>query len=216
MYVFSNTAVSIDGRIGVRRGAHVTLGSAEDRRRMSLLRAGADAVLVGGQTFRNWPFPLVERPEHRVADARRPILDAVLTRRGLLDARPAPGRWPDPRVRLLVFGPPGLDAAAHRERFGAEVISLDEPDVDAVLDELDRRGCQRVLVEGGGRIIGELLARKRLDALFVTLCPLVIGVPDAPTLAEICGPPGLRALELLSFERVGDELFLQYRPRSGA
>ncbi len=211
--MFSNTAMSVDGRIGLRREAHVSLGSAEDRRRMSLLRAGADAVLVGGQTFRNWPLPLVERPEHRVADARRPILDAVITRRGLLDARPARGRWPDPRVRLLVFGPPTLDAAAHRERFGAEVIPLDEPDVGAVLDELERRGCRRVLVEGGGRMIGELLVRERLDALFVTLCPSVIGAPDAPALAEIAGSAGLRPLELVSCERVGDEVFLHYRPR---
>src|SRR4051812_25386583 len=55
MKVVSNTAVSLDGRINTREGRFVLMGSARDHARMSRLRADADAVLVGGATFRNWP-----------------------------------------------------------------------------------------------------------------------------------------------------------------
>jgi len=57
--VFSNTAMSADGKIGTRLHDHIAAGSAEDRRMMSELRAQADAVLVGGKTFRNWPLPML-------------------------------------------------------------------------------------------------------------------------------------------------------------
>jgi hypothetical protein len=55
--VVSNTAVSLDGRINTRERRFTFFGSARDHARMSRLRAAADAVLVGGATFRNWPHP---------------------------------------------------------------------------------------------------------------------------------------------------------------
>ena len=52
MKVVSNTAVSLDGRINTRERRFTFFGSARDHARMSRLRAEADAVLVGGATFR--------------------------------------------------------------------------------------------------------------------------------------------------------------------
>jgi len=222
MRVFSNSAMSADGKLGTFAHDHVAIGSAEDRRRMQVLRAQADAVLVGGKTFRNWPLPLVEdpgalRPEEERGPRSRPMINAVITRRGLLDARERPGRWPDPRVELLVFTGPGVDAGAHRDRFGAELFALDDLTVDAVLRELKRRGCRSVLVEGGGDLIFAVLSAGWLDELFITLCPMLIGGASAPTPLD---GPGLRAdalvdLRLVDVERVDEELFLHYEVRRG-
>lgn len=222
MRVFSNSAMSADGKLGTVAHDHVAIGSAEDRRFMSVLRAQADAVLVGGQTFRNWPLPLVEdpadlRPGDPPACRAGPVVNAVLTRSGLLGARARPGRWPDPRVRLVVFGPPGLDAAAHRERFGAEVRTRAEPDVTWVLDELQALGCRSILVEGGGDLIFSVLSAGRLDEVFLTLAPKLIGGARAPTPLDGEGLPADRIvdLRLRSVRRVDDELFLHYEvPRA--
>ncbi|MEC8424290.1 MAG: RibD family protein [Myxococcota bacterium] len=212
MKVFSNTAMSADGKIGTHRHDHVAVGSKEDRRVMSELRARADAVLVGGKTFRNWPLPMVERsadlpwPHHR----ERPLLNAVLTRQGVLAA--APDRWPDPRVSLLVLGGAGLDATGHEERFGAEVETTESPDVGWALDRLAARGCRSVLVEGGGDLIFRCLDAGRLDEIFLTICPLIIGGTASPTPAD--GPgfdaDRLRALRLLEARHHGGEVFLHY------
>ncbi|MFH1463793.1 MAG: dihydrofolate reductase family protein [Pseudomonadota bacterium] len=48
MEVFSNSAISLDGRLGTASYDHLRLGSEEDLRRMDLLRARADAVLGAG------------------------------------------------------------------------------------------------------------------------------------------------------------------------
>ena len=212
MRVFSNTAMSADGKIGTRLHDHIAVGSAEDRRVMSELRAQADAVLVGGKTFRNWPLPMVERPDHlpwrRSRD--RPMVNAVLTRRGLMSA--AADRWPDPRVALWVLGPDGIDADGHANRFGARVATTAEPDLRWALAHLEGLGCRSVLVEGGGDLIFRCLAEGVLDELYLTVCPLVIGGTDAPTPADGRGfdVADLRRLRLLEARHHGDEVFLHY------
>ena len=217
MRVFTNSAMSADGKLGTVAQDHVAIGSREDLRRMQVLRAQADAVLVGGQTFRNWPLPLVEdlralKAGDPAPTRTGPMVNAVLTRRGLLAARPRAGTWPDPRVRLLVFGGPGLDAEGHRERFGAETRCRQDPDVAWVLDELEAMGCRSVLVEGGGDLIFQVLRTGRLREVYLTVCPKLIGGSRAPTPMDGDGLAvgEIVPLRLLDVLRLDDEVFLHY------
>ena len=220
MHVFSNTAASVDGKIATRRHDHVSLGSDEDRRWMSELRARADAVLVGGRTFRNWPLPLVEDPAHlgpgllprRQRGLREPVINAVLTRQGVLQASPRPGTWPAPTVELLVFACEGVDELEHRQRFGAQVLPHAEPGVRWVISELAARGCREVLVEGGGDLIFQLLKADLLDEMFVTVCPKIVGGAGAPSPVDGDGyaPSDFPALRLLGSRQIGDEIYLRY------
>lgn len=192
------------------------LGSAEDRRRMAVLRSEADAVLVGGATFRTWRVPLVEREAwlgRPVVSRSRPLINAVLTNQGLLGAPWL--RFPDPRVVVHVFGPPGLSRAGHEAALGAQVHATSQPTVGWVLSELARQGCETVLVEGGGSLLAPMLAAGEVDELCVTVCPIVLG-GSAPSLVD---GPGFSVdsaprLELVSQECAGDEVFLRYRVRA--
>lgn len=218
MRVYSNTAMSADGKIGTFRHDHVAIGSSEDRLQMSRLRVQADAVVVGGQTFRNWPIPLVERPADAAAapPRGRPMINAVLTRRGVADA--AGARFPSDRVDLRVYGPPDLDRAAHERQLGAVVVTAPQPGLGWVLGQLEREGCRAVLIEGGGDMIFAALEDDLLDELYLTICPSVIGGRTAPTPAD--GPgfsaEELRRLQLLDVRAVGDEVYLHYAVRRPA
>ncbi len=207
MRVFSNTAIGLDGRIGAANGELFNVGTDEDRRRMFLLQAKADAVFVGGATFRMGPHPIVEPEGLPGVTGRRPMINAVLTRSGV--ASTMGEDWPDERVSMHVFGPNGLDVAAHRAK-GAVVHKAATP-VD-VLDELEAMGCENVLVEGGGDLIFQLVAADRLDTIFLTLAPRIIGGVSAPSLADGSGftPSEIRDFRLVDVERLGDELFLRY------
>jgi len=207
MYVFSNTAVALDGRIGTVGQEHLNVGTDEDRRRMGILRAKADAVVIGGRTFRMDPDPIVEPEALQNGVARRPIINAVLTRSGIAQSMDSP--WAEPRVALHIFGPPDLDGPSHKA-VGAHVHVAESP--VEVLDQLEQMGCRNVLVEGGGDIIFQLIAAKRIETVFMTLAPRIIGGVGAPTLAD---GRGFRPHEIVDFrladcERVGDELFLRY------
>lgn len=226
MKVFTNTAVSLDGRIGSARYDHVAVGSVTDRRYMSVLRARADAVLVGGRTFRNWPLPLVpDANSIRVLetmgfpDTAHPPLEGrtwwnvVVSR--TLDV-PRTGRfYEDPRVRPLFLSPTRGDVPGE--------LDVGEVGVPWILERLAARGVQNLLVEAGGDLLFQFFEAGVVDEVYVTVCPLILGGRGAPTLADGAGFSGespLR-LSLASCHRVGDELFCRYlkdthAPTSGA
>ena len=211
MWVFSNTAVSLDGRIGTVGGDHFNVGTDEDRRRMGVFRGKADAVFVGGETFRMGPVPIIEAESLTQAQVRRPFINAVLTRRGVTGELSEP--WGEPRVRLVVFGPSSLDRDAHAA-LGAEVVEAGTP--VEVLDQLEAMGCESVLIEGGGDLIFQLIAAGRLDTIFMTLAPRIIGGRGAPSLADGAGfsADDIADFRLSDLEQVGDELFLRYDRRN--
>ncbi len=204
MELISNTAISLDGRTGRHGDPRFRLGSRRDLARMRALRATVDAVLVGGATFRAWPLAYTATPS-------RPLVQAVLTRRGLLAQ--AGAFKPHDDVEMVVLGGSALDAAAHAAAFSATVHTTAAPSLGWALDRLAAAGCRRVLLEGGGQLIHRALAEDRLDRLHLTLCPVVLG--DAgPGLATggLLGAAG-RRLALEDCARDGDEVILCYRRR---
>ena len=208
MRVFSNTAVSLDGRIWTLSEEHFNVGTDEDRRRMAILQAKSDAVLVGGSTFRLGPHPITEPPGLPFVSGRRPIINAVMTRGGIVDSMG--DDWPDPGVELHVFGPQSLDVQAHKDA-GAHHVHRAANPVE-VLDILAELGCKNVLVEGGGDLIFQIVAADRMDSIYMTLAPRIIGGVGAPSLADgVCFCPSeIRDFRLGDLEQVGDELFLRY------
>ena len=205
--MIANVAVTLDGRIAPSGGARVALGTAMDRARMHRLRREADAILVGGATFRAWRLPLVAEPGMMAllaespegVDASRRWLNVILTRGGELpgDAR----FWDDPRVDPLV-----LACAAGAQPRGERVVRAAWAPA-AVVAELATRGVRTLLLEGGAGVLGPFLAAGVVDELFVTLCPRLLGAG----LSVVPDLPGLPAtMRLLSCEAVGDEVFLRY------
>jgi riboflavin-specific deaminase-like protein len=210
--VVSNTAVSLDGRINTRERRFTFFGSAHDHARMSRLRADADAVLVGGATFRNWPHPALPDEVDRPRLRGRPW-NVVVTRS--LDVPLDDGFVHEPAIRPLFV----TRAAALPARCRADVEAWcgdGDPPIDWILERLAARGIERLLVEAGGDLLFQFLAADALDEMYVTLCPIVVG-GDAPTLADGLGfdRDEVRRLQLVASEVEGDEIFLHYRVARG-
>jgi riboflavin-specific deaminase-like protein len=212
--VVSNTAVSLDGRINTRERRFGMLGSAADRARMSKLRAQADAVLVGGATFRHWPHPALPDAADRAADRASPASrpwTVVVSRTMQLPL--APEFFAETAFRPLFL----TRRAAVPPGFPAEIEAFDGDDLPVpwMLQALARRGVQSLLVEAGGDLLFQFLAADAIDEMHVTLCPLVIG-GDAPSLADGAGfdRATMKRLTLLAHECIGDELFLHYAVRT--
>ena len=214
MKVFTNTAISLDGKINTREGRFCNLGTARDHARMSWLRSQADAVLVGGATFRNWPHPSL--PVGADLDGlKAPMWNVVVTRS--LQFPQLTEFLAEPRTRpLFLTRAKGVPAG-----FPAEYEAYEGPDeslpIPWILAALHKRGVQRLLVEAGGDLLFQFLAADAVDELYVTLCPLLIGGPT-PTLVGGSGffAAELRRLQLLSSEVQGDEIFLHYAVRKPA
>lgn len=218
MHVFSNSAITLDGRIASVGVEQPSFGSRHDLRYLSVLRARADAVLVGGRTFRNWPKPLVPHAASIEAlrrdgfpDTETPPLEGrswwnvVLSRQ--LDVPREGAFYEDPRVKPLFFAEELVDDAPRGE------VVLGPVNVPVVLKALADRGVERLLVEGGGELIFQFLEADALDEMFVTICPVVYGGRTAPGLVGGRGftPEEARRLTLVHLNRFGDELYCRYQ-----
>ena len=213
IFVFSNLATSLDGKIAPERGGLFHLGTPEDRRQMIRLRDEADAVLFGASTLRAWRRPC------RASPGRDPQpLNVVLSSRLEGFSR----RWPfftDPGLRRLLIVSAEAPAARVREfSRGSEVLKLRKPSrartiAAQVLEAMAERGVRRLLVEGGGSVMAEFARHDRIDEYHVTLTPRILGGSQAPTLVDGRGllPRESLQLKLVQCRPVGDELYLIYR-----
>jgi riboflavin biosynthesis pyrimidine reductase len=236
-YVIGNFVTTLDGVAslampGYEGGGPISGHDPHDRMVMGLLRAVADAVVVGAGTQRSvdprhlWTAEYID-PEladsYRALRARlkrpRPPLNVVVTARGEID--PDRRLFRSGEVPVLI-----VTTAAGSRRL--EELRL-APSVRVAVSEGPNRLSARsivdavgnahpsdvILVEGGPHLLGDFLAAGLLDEQFLTLSPLIAG-RDGAVLR-----PGLIAGRrfaperplwgtLSGVKRGGSHLFLRY------
>src|SRR5258708_1691070 len=196
-HVAANFVTSLDGVValddaGRSGGGDISGNSAHDRAVMGLLRAAADAIVVGAGTLR-------AVPRHRWTAARvyPPLRDAYATLRAALGQEEPPlnvivsasgaldltlpvfssGEVPalivttDAGADRLASGdvPPGVRIAA----VAAEHVRISAAATLAAVR--GARDSRLILLEGGPRLMGDFFAERQLDELFLTLAPQIIG-----------------------------------------
>ncbi|WP_336038133.1 2,5-diamino-6-(ribosylamino)-4(3H)-pyrimidinone 5'-phosphate reductase [Halobacterium yunchengense] len=217
MHVVVNAAMSADGKLSTRRREQVAISGPEDFRRVDELRASVDAVMVGvGTVLADDPSLTVDDPD-LVAD-REHRGDSPQPARVVADSHARTP--PDARVLdaaaetfVLVAEEEPLEHRQSLEKAGATVVVAGENRVDlpAAFDELEARGVDDLMVEGGGELIFSLFADGLVDDLSVYVAPTVIGGRDAPTLADGEGfVEDFPELELVGVERVDGGVLLEY------
>ena len=217
-HVSVNMAMSLDGKISTYRREDISLGTEHDRRLMDELRADAGAVIVGAGTVAHDGFPIVMRYDDLEAKriergwSAHPINVTMSRKLGIPSTRPF---FQNPNTEKIVFTTRAAPQSRVKlfSRF-AEVVVLPGRSLSptSVLENLRRRGVERVLLEGGGEVHFAFAKEGVIDELYITLTPRLIGGASAPTVLD--GKGFLAAdhieLRLLSIERVGDELYLRY------
>jgi 5-amino-6-(5-phosphoribosylamino)uracil reductase len=209
MRVYSNLAMSVDGKIAASDRDFFSLGSARDLRLLQKLRDDADAIIFGSgvlRVFRKACLPL--KP-------RKKIINAVLSRK-LSGIDPKWDFFRDPRLERILYVT-GKISRATRNRFSAssEIVEIGRGNPAVrILQDLRKRGVSRLGVEGGGEAMWPFVEANIIDEYFVTIAPSLIGGRTAPTLLDGPGfsPEKIRHLKLKSLKRYGSELFLVYTP----
>ena len=205
--VVCNFAPSLDGKIAPahKRAPFVMSRHGEDPRRMHVLRAGAQAVIVGATNLRADDPDLMPCP-----------IRVVVTRAGDQIGSAAKVFAPQLGGEAVVAHAASMPEAKRAElRRVATLVELGSSRVD-VLRLLEwlavERGCATVLCEGGGVLVADLFAARAVDELYVTVVPRVLGGASAPTMVEGDGfePDAIPDAKLASVETIGDELFVRY------
>jgi len=194
-WVVGNFASTLDGVVSLQvpghsGGGEITGSDPRDRLLMGILRAAADAVVVGAGTLRAVPRHLWTA-EHvcpsaakEYAELRRRLgkppapLNVIVTSSGKVD------------LRLPVFSG-RVPALVVTTSLGARRLSAARPDRSLRVAAVQPRGPlsarailgavasndhpRLVVVEGGPHLIGDFFAEGCLDELFLTLAPQVAG-----------------------------------------
>ena len=179
MNVLLSAAISLDGCLDDTSSRRLILSPAEDLAEIDRLRAASNAILVGARTLR------CDNPSLRVRSA------------ALVEERKAAGRAPQPlKVTVTTRGelpsdlrffegdrPPVVFAAAPlppQLAQRAETICAPEITAALIVTELEKRGVENLLVEGGGEILSMFLRENMADRLRLATAPFIVGEAGAP------------------------------------
>ena len=210
-FVQLKIAVSGDGLIAPGDGAPRWVTGIEARQLAHVLRAQADAVLVGRKTVED------DDPE---LTCRLPGLEHRSPRRVVLDARfrapPSAKIFKTAqRVPVTIFGgdgvPPRYPAGVEARRVPADADG--RLNLHAVLESLSGIGVTRVLVEGGPTIAEAFLAAELVDEVVIGRGTEALGSRGRKPL----GSRGLEALadtarwQTANERMIGDDWLTVYR-----
>lgn len=235
-YVIGNFVTALDGVVALNEPDHPSGGdisgfNQHDRMVMGLLRAIADAVIVGAGTLRSVPQHLwtaqdIYSPLSDVYQQLRttlgktePPLNVIVTARAEVD------------LNLPVFQSGEVPVLIVTTTHGAERIRAQHlpPSVQlsaihgagslsarAVLEAVKRVSqSDIILVEGGPQLMGDFFAEQCLDELFLTLAPQIAGRDgkvERPGLVmgKTFAPEHPLWGTLIGVKRGGSHLFLRY------
>ncbi|HEX6207052.1 MAG TPA: bifunctional diaminohydroxyphosphoribosylaminopyrimidine deaminase/5-amino-6-(5-phosphoribosylamino)uracil reductase RibD [Actinomycetota bacterium] len=208
-FVTLKMAASLDGKAAARDGSSRWITGEEARADVHLLRASADAILVGaGTAFRDDPSLTVRLPSYRGAPKLRVVVDG----RGIV---PDTHRLFDGEAPTLVAtterAPRGRREAWRR---AADVLELEDAGdglipLDRLMQELGKRDVQHVLVEGGPTLAWEMVERDVVDELILYVAPVLVGGEGAPSVLMGGGTPSIgdgRAVTIREVSRMGPDL----------
>jgi riboflavin biosynthesis pyrimidine reductase len=241
-YCIANFVSTLDGVVsfnlpGQSEGAQISKSNEEDRFIMGLLRASADAVLVGSGTLQavgpqgTWLPESVYQPakdlyrKYRTEVLRKPEypLVVIVTGTGGLDLASAVFHTPRTRVLILTTeqGKQRLSQSGSEALVSVEVKALPTAEKgispSAILTLLRQEaGVELLLNEAGPTLFGEFLAGGFMDELFLTVAPQIAGRvaahPRPGLVANIEFSPATAPWwKLLSTKSAADYLFLRYQ-----
>jgi 5-amino-6-(5-phosphoribosylamino)uracil reductase len=216
-YTLLSCCVSLDGYLDDAGRDRLVLSPAADLDRVDAERAGCDAILVGAETVRrDDPRLLVRSDGCRAARLSRGLpatpLRVTVTRSGDLD--PGARIFTEPGAGTLVYAASSA-AGPLTEQLGhtATVVNAGpDGDLSWILDDLYARGVRRLMVEGGRRVLTQLLAADLADELQLVVAPVFVGDPRAPRFVDP-GEYPFRAphrARLAEVRQVGDAALLRY------
>ena len=241
-YVIANFVSTLDGvasyQIESRSGGSAISGSnPTDRFIMGLLRASADAIIVGAATAQDVSAKSVWTPESVYPDAKQLYADfrlntlhkseypllVIVSGSGRLELERA--IFHTPAMRALVIttaaGEDELERRGAAALSSVEVRALESSgagiDPPAILQLLESQfGVKTLLHEGGPKLLGRFLAAGVMNELFLTLSPQIAGRSACAMRPGIVqgaafSPESSPRFQTVSVKQDGAFLYLRYR-----
>ncbi|MFP4050374.1 MAG: 2,5-diamino-6-(ribosylamino)-4(3H)-pyrimidinone 5'-phosphate reductase [Thermoplasmata archaeon] len=171
--VIVNCAMSADGKIALPDKTEVKISGEEDFKRVHNLRNSVDAILVGIGTV------LADDPKLTVKE--KYVDEPKQTLKVILDSK---GRTPKD-AQLFDRGEYLIATTKDIDKEGwIKCGEGDKVDLKSLMELLNKKGIESLLVEGGGEVIYSFLKEELVDEMSIFVGSLIIGGKEAPTPAD--------------------------------
>jgi riboflavin biosynthesis pyrimidine reductase len=235
-YVIGNFVTTLDGVVTLNEAGHAGGGeisgfNQHDKMVMGLLRAVADAVIVGAGTLRSVPhhrwaaqyiYPALATVYQQLRinlGKPEPPLNVIVTAHGNINLNLPVFQSGEVPVLIVTTThgaqrireqhlPPSVQVSA--------IQSAGPLSAQAILEAVSNvRQSDVILVEGGPQLMGDFFAERYLDELFLTLAPQIAGRDDSSERPGLItgkrfAPEHPLWGTLIGVKRGGSHLFLRY------
>jgi len=181
-WVILKSAISLDGKITRPPGESQWLTSSESRELVQQLRYQSDAIITGGNTLR------IDNPALTVRSRKDPNKDQpwrMVITRGSKASLP-------------------LDLQFFTDEFSNRTLVQEDGDLMAGLKTLADKGCNSVLVEAGGKLMGAFFDAGLADEVAIFYAPIFTGGPKA----GFAGLPNEIKLSEQRYTQIGNDILL--------
>lgn len=183
-WVIAKAGMSLDGRLTRPPGEGQWLTNERSRSHAMTLRTQVDAILVGAETVRQ------DDPQLTIRNVS-----------GFEDKQP----W---RVVLTRSNRLPRQARLFTDRHKKRTVVYRDRSLSAVLKDLGQKNVTSVLIEGGGRVLGEAFDRRLVDEVHFYLAPLLCGGPDVIAGRGAGSTEESLLLSQVRYERLADDIHL--------
>ncbi|MEA5511602.1 RibD family protein [Crocosphaera sp. UHCC 0190] len=211
-------AMTADGKIADFQRNAARFGSQTDKNHLEKQIALVDGVLFGGGTLNAYGTTLTIKNPDLLASRKQqnkpsqPV-HIVISASGRIE--PNLRFFSQPVPRWLITTQKG--AKNQQSDFEKLLIFSSDQTAKINLSEafttLKKLGLNHLAILGGGELVAACLAENLIDELWLTICPLILGGKNALTPVEGMGflSEQAKRLQLLSVEKIEQEIFLHYR-----
>jgi 5-amino-6-(5-phosphoribosylamino)uracil reductase len=214
-------AMTADGKIADINHGAARFASETDKAHLESQISLVDGVLLGASTLRAYRTSLpIFNPqllEQRKRQHKPPQpIHIICSASGEIDLNLPFFNQSIPRWLLTTtIGAQSWQEMNNRGFARILITDLEQKSINwyQAFTQLAQLGLEKLAILGGGELVASLLEADLIDELWLTICPFIFGGKNAPTPVEGKGFSALEAkeLELLSVERVDQEIFLHYR-----
>ncbi|HET8595115.1 MAG TPA: RibD family protein [Intrasporangium sp.] len=216
-YTLLSCGMSIDGYLSAGTSTRLILSNDADFDRVDAERAASDAILVGASTIRHDnPRLVIRSAERRAGRAARGLtpspVKVTVTREAELDCAAA-FFAPDGADKLVYCPSDVLPRAQARLGAVATVVDAGRPaTMRRVCEDLGDRGMKRLMVEGGGTVLTQMLTDDLVDELQLVVAPFFVGSSRASRFVGDGRYPwnADRRATLAEVRQIGDVALLRY------
>ncbi len=188
-FVTMKMGMSMDAKTAMASGESQWISGTESRRIVQRLRAQSSAVITGRQTVASDDPSMNVRSDELPESDQDKLLHQPL--RVILDSKRSLSG--NERIFTLDDNYLWVNAIASDATSDNQLVapsSSDRIDLDTVLKDLARRGCNEVLIEAGAELSGAFVAADLVDEVQLFMAPVLLG-HEARDLIQL---PGMQAL----------------------